>query len=381
MGELNTLLLLTGAYHSSGGIAVVNRLVIRALYELGFRAEILVLGEPCEKSQPSNPSDDSLHYRCFSGNKIRFALAAWKLLLQKKYDRVMVDHINLASLLAPLSWARQCAYLTWLFGIEVFPPRPDWQGKWGLKAATQRLAISEYTRQRVLERYPHLSIQVVELALDPERHRISDLDRRNVERLQISLTAVDGSSQDLEQQVILHVGRMETSEQYKGQDVLLEAYPFIAARHPLAQLVLVGQGSDAARLRKIALSLDDKYQPRIFMPGFVGEELLDRLYQACFLFAMPSRGEGFGLVYLEAMARARPCIGGRQDAAQYVIQDQHTGLLVENPGSAEEVAEKVVHLMDHPELARQMGLAGYERVRSNYLFPHFKERLRLALEV
>jgi glycosyltransferase involved in cell wall biosynthesis len=134
-------------------------------------------------------------------------------------------------------------------------------------------------------------------------------------------------------------------------------------------------------LQALAKSLAPSVQRQIFMPGFADAALLKQLYEACYLFAMPSRAEGFGLVYLEAMSYAKPCLGSKVDAAKTVIREGVTGLLVDDPASSEELAEKISKLMANPEQARAMGEAGYELVRTNHLFSHFKERFcRLITE-
>jgi len=89
---------------------------------------------------------------------------------------------------------------------------------------------------------------------------------------------------------------------------------------------------------------------------------------------MPSKGEGFGLVYLEAIRWAKPYIGSYTDGACYIIRDVRTGLLVNNPDSASEVVSKIKWLLSHPDLTRDTGRAGYELVGTRYLFRHFSER-------
>ncbi len=94
---------------------------------------------------------------------------------------------------------------------------------------------------------------------------------------------------------------------------------------------------------------------------------------------MPSIGEGFGLVYLEAMMRAKACLGGRVDATPYVVRDGVTGLLVEDPKSPDQVAGALNWFLSHPDETHQMGLTGYELVNSYYLFPNFQERFWNAI--
>jgi glycosyltransferase involved in cell wall biosynthesis len=193
------------------------------------------------------------------------------------------------------------------------------------------------------------------------------------------MEAVDGSQQVLRERLILHVGRMAVRERYKGQDVLLQAMPGLLQDHPDTQLVLAGRGDDRERLLAMARDLPAEAQRRIFMPGYVEDEILGQLYQACNLFAMPSHGEGFGLVYLEAMSRGKPCLGARVDAAPYVIRDGITGLLVENPLSVEQVTRGLHYLLSDPERGLRLGQAGYDLVQSHYLFEHFCERFYKAL--
>jgi glycosyltransferase involved in cell wall biosynthesis len=134
------------------------------------------------------------------------------------------------------------------------------------------------------------------------------------------------------------------------------------------------------RLHKIVRSLDTDVQSKIFMPGFIADDLLDNLYQQCFLFAMPSRAEGFGLVYLEAMSYGKLCIGGNMDAAQHVIRHNQTGRIVD-PTSAQEIAVNIIHLLEHPDLVREMGNSSRRLVAEQYLFKHFKQRFLTSIGI
>lgn len=372
--EKRCLLTITGAFALDGGIAAVNRLVIRALAEENCKLDILSLVEqkPVIDSRYVDP--DQVSIRTFNKNKVAFSLATWQALRKQRYDYVMADLINLAAILAPLQMLRQ-RYLVWLYGIDVFPPHPTFEGRLGLKHAWKRLAISNYTKERVERRFPQLPIEVCDLALDPVRH-IENLPPQPAEATDeaLELEALNGVKTRLGSQVILHVGRMVAGERYKGQDTLLRAFPEISQNFPQAQLVLVGQGDDRARLEGLAKSLPVELQARIFMPGYVATEVLQAIYSRCYLFAMPSKGEGFGLVYLEAMSRAKPCLGGNVDATPHVVRDGVTGLLVDDPTSAGQVAAKINWLLARPDEALAMGQAGYETVRKQYLFRQFKDR-------
>lgn len=94
---------------------------------------------------------------------------------------------------------------------------------------------------------------------------------------------------------------------------------------------------------------------------------------------MPSRGEGFGLVYLEAMRAGKPVLAARGSAAEEIVVDGATGLLVD-PDDREELRDALGQLLDYPGEARRMGEAGHERWRKELGMEKFRERLWPLLE-
>ena len=101
-------------------------------------------------------------------------------------------------------------------------------------------------------------------------------------------------------------------------------------------------------------------------------------YAACDVFALPSSGEGFGLVYLEAMAFGKPVIGGAHGGAPEVIQDGLTGYLVQH-GDASQLATCIETFLADPGLARKMGERGRERVANEFRFNVFAKSLKKIL--
>ena len=95
-------------------------------------------------------------------------------------------------------------------------------------------------------------------------------------------------------------------------------------------------------------------------------------------FCHAERGEGFGLVYLEAMARGKPVIGGAHGGAPEVIQDGVTGYLVHH-GDTVQLATSIDTLLSNPEMAKQMGARGRERVEKEFRFSVFAKALKKIL--
>ena len=170
----------------------------------------------------------------------------------------------------------------------------------------------------------------------------------------------------------LIVARMAAEERYKGHDLLIDIWPRVMAEVPGARLVIVGDGDDRARLEARAARLGDDVSFR----GRVPDDVLARLYRDCAFFVMPSRDEGFGLVFLEAMHAGKACIGCVGAAAE-VIVDGVTGFVVEQ--DREQVFRAMLRLFREPDLHRRMGQAGAARVASEFTEAHFQRRFRAIL--
>jgi len=186
-------------------------------------------------------------------------------------------------------------------------------------------------------------------------------------------------------QSVLTVGRLSASERYKGHDVMLEAWADVRARVPAATYMIVGDGDDHARLQEKAqqLGLGDSVK----FTGTLTGEALDACYARSAVFAMPARsepfakpplGEGFGLVYVEAMSHGVPVIAARDGAPAEFIREGEFGFLV-NATDRREVADAIASLLDDRGRARAMGAAGRAWVESELSFDKFCGRLRAAL--
>jgi glycosyltransferase involved in cell wall biosynthesis len=279
---------------------------------------------------------------------------------------VLAGHLNLGPvaqamrIVAPRLRTIVCTH-----GVEVWEPLSSLR-RLALRRANVVLAPSKNTANHVAEQLVRRErIRVLPWALDPEFEAIP----ANAPQSKLPQGYPQG-------RVILTVGRWLANERYKGMDTLITALPRLLTRWPELQLLAVGEGNDRAWLEDLA-EQNGVNRHVHFLSGLSFEEL-EACYEACEMFALPSRGEGFGLVYLEAMARGKPVIGGAHGGAPEVIEDGVTGYLVPH-GDAAQLATSIETLLSDPTLAQKMGARGRQRVEREFRFSVFAKSLKKIL--
>jgi glycosyltransferase involved in cell wall biosynthesis len=176
---------------------------------------------------------------------------------------------------------------------------------------------------------------------------------------------------------LLCVARQDASERSKGFEMIFEALARITDP-PEPHLNLVGTGDDQPRLKAVASALG--VADRVTFWGVLVDARLAAAYADCDVFVMPSKNEGFGIVFLEAMLRGKPCIGGADGGTPEVIEHGRSGFLVEY-GDVDALVRYLLALRADPDLRRRLGERGRELVKSRFSAAAFRERWRrLVLE-
>jgi phosphatidylinositol alpha-1,6-mannosyltransferase len=320
--------------------------------------QVLVMGDAPSDLSKHCDELSNLQLRAFSRRRGAFVSRVLKLGLTRRIDLAVIGHVNYA----PLGWMLrrlqpQLRYGVILYGIDAWQPLGAMRRR-ALQQADFIISISDYTRQRAIE---------------------TNGIAKTIDLLPNALEWIDDDSQHagsptplIEGTRLLSVCRLEQSEKYKGVDKVIEALPDIAIRVPDVQYLVVGGGSDLERHKQLAR--DKGVSQRVHFLGFLSDEDLRGCYRDCHLFVMPSAGEGFGFVFLEAMKYSKAIVAANSGGAPEVVIDRVTGRLVEY-GDADGLANALVELCMDADERQQLGRAGYERLQENFTFPQFQAKL------
>lgn len=252
-------------------------------------------------------------------------------------------------------------YAGFLYGIEAWNVTSGHRIR-AMRAADALVAISGFTRDHVVRQHgvdPSLC-RLIPCTFDVERFAIGGKPVELMERYGI----------EPDQPVLLTVSRLALSERYKGHRQVFVAMKRILERHPRAVYLVAGSGDDLLRLKDEVDVMGLNGQVKFI--GHVPVAELPALYRLCDLFVMPSSKEGFGIVFLEAMATGKPVIAGNLDGSVDALDHGRLGALVD-PNRPREIAEAACQILDRshpnrlmfqPEALREAvrGQFGYARV-------------------
>ncbi len=356
-GRCRTLLLAPEIYSSEGGIPRILQLYLKALCETaepGRTIGLVALNDSgLDGAELRRRVNARLQVsRACGRSKLRFVRDSMEL--ARGSDTIVCGHIRQL----PIAWLAKrmnsgLRYYLVAHGIEVWR-RFNPIERQALRGAERIFCVSDFTRGELLKNcaLPPERVVVVHNALDPF--------------FEIKAGAPLAACPP----TILVVTRVTYADRYKGVQHMIEAMPAIRTAIPAAKLRIVGRGDDVPRLQRLTHQL--KLDGVVHFAGYVDDAHLAEEMRSCRLFALPSRKEGFGLVFLEAMAHGRPCLGARAGGIPEVITEA-SGVLVPY-GDVKAIAETTIRALRRDWDQEQI----LARARE-FSFASFKQRLTTQL--
>ena len=179
-----------------------------------------------------------------------------------------------------------------------------------------------------------------------------------------------GTESTDERPIILSVGNLIP---IKGHDLLIRAVASLAAEFPTLTLEIIGDGPERGRLQALAQQLH--IGDRVRFLGRRSRQQVASAMQQCTLFALPSRYEGLGCVYLEAMASGKPVIGCRGQGIEEVVEHGTNGWLV-GPDDVKELRDALSTLLSNTALRRFVASQARQTILDEFTLTHQADHLR-----
>lgn len=360
---MRILFLTLKTFSATGGIEKFNRCFSKALHENATVQGWEVTVFSAYDNLPGEEYIPARSFRGFKQHKRKFFVAALRQM--RHADIIVFGHINLAPLI--------------LLACRFFPARKKiciahGREVWGLLNKQQQVALHKCDRIWSVSRY---TAGIMERVQQLPARQIS-LFPNTLDPFFANKMAVDVP--DLrkrygigkEEKVILTVARLADTEKFKGYDLVLESLPAICEAVPGTRYVLCGKWDDTEKTRVLNLINALKLHNVVILTGFVEESELKAHYQMADLFVLPSKKEGFGIVFLEAVWSGLPVIAGNRDGSVEALLEGAVGTLVD-PEQPAALRQAILHQLASP-LSQEQKETNRQQVAANFGFEKFKER-------
>ncbi|WP_193195800.1 glycosyltransferase [Nostoc sp. MG11] len=357
-------------FEFKGGIQVYLQDILQTIQERLPNSSLWIL-DKLDKSKPTDKFNSNNYSFFFSGHLPKylrtqhFAFNLIKTAILSRPKFILCGHINFAPVALLIHRLTGIPYGVIVYGVDAWEIQNKWQIK-ALHAAEIVISISMYTRDRLIneQSIPTDKIKILPVTFDENRFQPSPKPKYLLERYGLRSN----------QPIIFTVTRLSSEDGYKGYDKIIQALPKIKSHVPDVHYILGGKGDDRPRIEQLIAQLN--LQDSVTLAGFIPDRELCDFYNLCDVFAMPSRGEGFGIVYLEALACGKPTVGGNQDGAIDALCQGELGALVD-PLDVNAIAQTLIQILQgtYPNSLIYQPDALRQKAIDKFGFEQFKQTL------
>jgi glycosyltransferase involved in cell wall biosynthesis len=276
------------------------------------------------------------NFKGFNRNRVEFSLKAIRKGMQS--DIVILSHINLALVgLMIKKLNPNCKIWLVAHGIEVWRPLSLWKRAL-LKNCEKIICVSNFTKQQMirLHNVSDSTCVVLNNAIDPFMHLPTSFAKPQHLLNKYNLT--------VNSPVIFTLTRLAATEQYKGHEQVINIIGKLKMKLPGIKYILAGQYDSDEELRIRELIAVNNVEQQVILTGFLDEKDLPDHFLLADIFVLPSKKEGFGIVFIEALACGLPVVCGNADGSIDAIRNGELGVAIN------------VEDLDQLELAIDQGL-------------------------
>jgi asparagine synthase (glutamine-hydrolysing) len=366
------LFLNLSAFRFTGGIEKFNRAFLKALTDFQAEGKLIANCLSVYDYSVDPLYFDKKNYRGFKGNRIKFVFSALKE--ASKYNTIVLGHINLSL----IGWGIKKMFahkniILVTHGIEV------WDQLKGVKSyvmqnADSVLAVSTFTKEAIVKTHkisPE-KITVFSNTIDPYFSYPKEFKKPEYLMKRYGINETDS--------IIFTLTRLSATEKYKGYDKVIDVLPYLKNCVPHAKYIIAGKADETESLRLLGMQQANDLVDTVLLTGFIKEEEVVDHFLLADVFVMPSRKEGFGIVFIEAMACGLPVIAGNKDGSADALQQGALGQLID-PDSDAEMFQAVVNTLQIEEPIDHIGAKKVlqQKVKKAFGFDTYKQNLEKIL--
>ena len=340
------LVLTPEAFGGHGGIALYNRDLLTALCAHPACAGVTAL--PRQVRTPPGPMPAGLDFRtpAAAGTGAYLRACARLAVSGGPFDLIICAHINLLPLAEVLRRRYRAPLVLFIYGIDAWQPTGRRLTDTLARRVDAAVSISDFTLDRFTA---WASLPAARRFVVPNAIHLEDYAPGPKPAALQARYGLHGK------QVLLTLGRLHAAERYKGIDEILDLLPDLAASHPDLRYLIVGDGDDRPRLQAKARALS--VAPRVIFAGQIPDAEKADHYRLADAFVMAGRGEGFGFVFLEAMACGLPVVASDASAGVRELVSENVAGLLAVRGDADDFAAQLHRMLSDVPLRAAMGEA------------------------
>ncbi len=355
--------LVLASFSNMGGIEKFNRAFMKAFIESEavLNCEFTASGMYDTAADLNYISSD--RFKAFNGRRWLFVIINFIQSLSKQ--ELILGHINLAIIGVLLKQVLPSKKLTVIcHGIEVFQPLSGVKKKL-LEKANTILAVSSFTKEQLIsvQKIDGKKIHIFPNTLDPYFELPDSFDKPG--NLQERYGVTD------KHKILFTLTRLNAAEGYKGYDKVIRSIPALLKKGYSVKYILGGKADVKEKDTVESLIASLGLQQHVTLAGYINENEVTDHYKLADVFVMPSKGEGFGIVYLEAMACGVPVIAGNKDGSTEALQFGKLGTLI-NPDSEQEMEAALQNVLEFNGNPRQL----QTEMLQHFSFENFVNRLQ-----
>lgn len=305
-------------------------------------------------------------FRAFNGDKLSFFKNVWQSV--RWPDLIILSHINLAIVGLIIKWFNpKCKVWLVAHGIEVWYNLPFIK-RTLLNRCDRVVCVSQFTKQQMITRHqvPENKCLVLNNALDPFFIAPKNFAKPAYLTARYGLRA--------EGKVIFTLSRINSAEQYKGYEKVVNAVAALKKDFPGLKYILAGKSDDLERIKLEQLIASHHLQDDVVLTGFIDEKELTDHFLLADVFAMPSKKEGFGLVLIEAAACGTPVICGNTDGSIDAIKNGELGIGINPDDTSALISAIAGKLVSSPDSKQKKQL--HDRCLHYFNSDQYEKKLR-----